>query len=568
MPQKYVEAYNAVLYPGSIPVFYFPYYRHDLSHNPNHFTFLAGDRSVFGPYLLSTYEYTVNDQLSGAVHADWRERRGFGTGPDFSLNLGQYGVATFKYYYTHDNNPSLDQVTNNTVIPQNRQRAYFAYQATPVTNLTIISQAAYLSDPFVTHDFFESEYQKDIQPNTFVDADKVWPNWSLDGMAQTQVDRYYETVERLPDVRLTGWRQEVFGTPLYYESQTSAGYYRRPFPTRTRRSQITKSARADTFHQVTLPETFFGWLNFTPRVGGRFTYYSPAEGPGATTTNEDRWVLNTGAELSFKASQTWPGIKNDFFELDGVRHIIEPSINYAYVPRPNVQPQDLPQYDYELSNSLELLPLDFPDYNAIDAIDAMNTVRFGLDNRLQTKRSGDIVDFLNWDVYADWRLRHDAGVTTFSDVYSELQARPRSWLTLTSLTRYDIASGRFNMAQDSITFQPNTIWNLTLGQFFLRDDPILGPGDDSFSTIFFYRLNENWGARIQENFDAKTGTWEEQDYTLYRDLRSWTAALTFRALDNVTTGHDYGVAMTFSFKAFPHYALGQDTVSAAPLVGY
>ena len=124
------------------------------------------------------------------------------------------------------------------------------------------------------------------------------------------------------------------------------------------------------------------------------------------------------------------------------------------------------------------------------------------------------------------------------------------------------------MAQDSITFQPNTIWNLTLGQFFLRDDPILGPGDDSFSTIFFYRLNENWGARIQENFDAKTGTWEEQDYTLYRDLRSWTAALTFRALDNVTTGHDYGVAMTFSFKAFPHYALGQDTVSAAPLVGY
>ena len=151
-------------------------------------------------------------------------------------------------------------------------------------------------------------------------------------------------------------------------------------------------------------------------MGGRFTYYSPAEGPGATTTNEDRWVLNTGAELSFKASQTWPGIKNDFFELDGVRHIIEPSINYAYVPRPNVQPQDLPQYDYELSNSLELLPLDFPDYNAIDAIDAMNTVRFGLDNRLQTKRSGDIVDFLNWDVYADWRLRHDAGVTTFSDV--------------------------------------------------------------------------------------------------------------------------------------------------------
>jgi lipopolysaccharide assembly outer membrane protein LptD (OstA) len=568
VPDQYIEARNAVLYLGDVPVFYFPYYHHNITETQNHFTFLPGYRGIFGPYLLSTYDYTLSKQLSGAIHADYREQRGFGTGPDFDFNFGNYGTGTASYYYTYDRRPDLDQVTNSAQIPHNRQRAYLAFQATPLTNLNIIGQAAYLSDPFVTHDFFETQYQKDIEPNTFADAEKMWPNWSFDTLVQGQLDPFYETVERLPEAQLTGWRQQIFGTPFFYESQSSAGYFRRQFADTNTVQTNYQAVRADTFHQITLPETFFGWLNVTPRVGGRFTYYGPASGPGATTTNEDRSMLNTGIEVSFKASQVWPEVRNDFFDVTGLRHIIQPSINYAYVPRPNVQPMDVPQFDSAQSNILQLAPLDFPDNNAIDALDSLNTIRFGLNNRLQTKRDSNVVDLVYWDVEADWRLRHDAGQTTFSDIYSTLELRPRSWLTIESQTRYDIGTGRFNLAEDSIILQPNSTWNLSLGQFFLRNDPVFGVGNDLFNATFFYRLNENWGARVQENFDAKTGTLQEQDYSIYRDLRSWTAALTFRALDNISTGHDYGVAVTFSFKAFPRFGLGQDTVNAGPLVGY
>ena len=171
-------------------------------------------------------------------------------------------------------------------------------------------------------------------------------------------------------------------------------------PTRTWPRQISSPAsyppgdfsatRADTFHQITLPETFFGWLNVTPRVGGRFTYYGAATGPGATNlTSEDRGVFNTGAEISFKASRVWEGAQSDFWDVGGLRHIIEPSINYVYIPQPNVLPSQVPQFDYELTNSLRMLPIDFPDYNAIDTINSQNTIRFGLDNRLQTKRNGE-----------------------------------------------------------------------------------------------------------------------------------------------------------------------------------
>ena len=68
--------------------------------------------------------------------------------------------------------------------------------------------------------------------------------------------------------------------------------------------------------------------------------------------------------------------------------------------------------------------------------------------------------------------------------------------------------------------------------------------------------------------DATSGTMQEQDYTIYRDLRSWTAALTFRALDNLTTGREYGVAISFSLKAFPRFGVGQDSVNVSPLIGY
>ena len=126
------------------------------------------------------------------------------------------------------------------------------------------------------------------------------------------------------------------------KARSSAGYYRRLFADTNLLGADFYGGRADSFQQITLPETFFGWLNVIPRAGGRFTYYSTATGPGATTTNEDRWVFNTGAEASTKASQTWPGVRNDFLQVDGLRHIVEPSVNYVYIPRPNVLPYQLP----------------------------------------------------------------------------------------------------------------------------------------------------------------------------------------------------------------------------------
>ena len=93
----------------------------------------------------------------------------------------------------------------------------------------------------------------------------------------------------------------------------------------------------------------------------------------------------------------------------------------------------LPQFDYQLP-SLRLLPIDLPDYNSIDSIQGENVFRFGLHNKLQTKREGQVVNLVDWNVYTDWHLHPNTNQTTFSDLYSDLTVKPRSWLTLESLT--------------------------------------------------------------------------------------------------------------------------------------
>jgi LPS-assembly protein len=567
VPGEYFVARNAYLYIGNVPVFYFPYYRRNLNENGNSFTFVPGYRSSFGAFLLTTYHWYLNDDVQGSIHADVREKRGFGAGPDFHLNFGDYGDALLKYYYTYDKNPALDG--SSLTLPNNRQRAFFNYTGMPATNLTINAQAAWWSDPLVTHDFFESEYRKDIQPKSYFDVEQAWQNWSLDALAEPRVNGFFENVERLPEVRLTGFPQQIFDTPLYYESQSSVGWYRHRFSDTNFTMEPYSASRADTFHQITLPETFFGWLNVTPRAGGRFTSYSQAEGPGATTTEENRTVFNTGADVSTKLSRTWPGVENHLLDLDGVRHIIEPSIDYVYVPSPSVPPGKLPQFDYELTNSLYMVPIDFPDYNAIDSIDSQNVIRYGFRNRLQTKRDGQVGDFVNWGIYTDWRIKPQHGQSTFSDMFSDLELKPTKHITLTSQTRFDIRDGRFNLARHAITFQPNSVWSWTVGHYFLRNEPQFGGiGADLITSTFYYRFNDNWGARISHQFDATSGTMQEQYYTLYRDLRSWTAGLTFRIEQNVGGSRDYTVAFTFSLKAFPRFGLGQDTVNSATLIGY
>jgi LPS-assembly protein len=589
---QYFEAHQATLYWGHVPVFYFPYYKRSLGQHPNNFQFEPGYRSIFGPYLLSSYNWYGNGMLDGTIHADLREERGAAVGPDLNFHMGNWGEAAFKYYYANDQHPNEDGITAPDV-GQNRQRGSFYYVVRPTSNFTAQVVAEYQSDPLVLRDFFESQYMTNVEPASYAEATQLWPNYTLDAFFQPRLVDFFETVERMPDIKLTGLPQQIAETPLYYQSESSVGYFERAFSTTNTLDVLETNttlnpfapgyiitnhpphdyagSRFDTFHQIRMPETFFGWLNVTPNVGGRLTYYGDVDGPSVHTNGQLRAVFNTGVDVSTKASRVYSGAESDLLDVHEIRHIIQPEVDYVYIPAPTRSPSQVPQYDYE-SPSLRLLPIEFPDFNDIDSIGRTDVVRLMLRNKLQTKRDSGVEDLINWALYTDWNLQPGTN-HPFTDFYSDFEFRPRSWVTLSSSLRYDMVSNRMHEAIQNLVIHPSPTWSFALGyDYLINNDPEFLtypgenlPGHNFFSASLYYRMNENWGAHIAEQYEAQYGGLQQQVYSIYRDLRSWTAALLFRVTQGPGQPSDFTVALTLSLKTFPRYSLGSDSDQAGSM---
>lgn len=551
---KHFVARNAVIYIGKIPVMYLPWLKASLARRGNRWSITPGYRSLHGGYLLSTYHYQALTNLSARLNLDYRTRRGLGGGPDLQYDLDRFGSGEIKSYYLRDKTPGKDAENNS--IAADRFRFRLSHRVPIRTNFTAKAVIDKLSDARIHPDFFESEHRRNTQPRSFLEIEQLGRNFSLSLLAQPRVNDFYERIERLPEIKLSAFRQQVGQLPLYYESESSAGYLGHRFANNA--TNDFHAARLDTWHQIVLPITFFNWLNVVPRSGGRYTYYT--ETHGGSLEEQRRGVFHVGMEANFRASRVYDAVTNRFWTIRDLRHIVQPSINYVYIPEPSTLPTMLPRFDGELP-SLWQLPLQFPDYNSIDSIDAQNVLRLGLRNKLQTKRGPNDAaqPFVDWNLFADWHINPRPAQT--SDLNSDLDLSPRDWMSFRSLIRYSLDEGDFRLANHQITLLPNDVWSLTFGHLYLRDElNYWGEGSNVFYNTFYYRFNENWGVRLSHQFEARDGTLEEQSYTVYRDFRSWTGAFSLRVRDERNGPQDYTLAAILSLKAFPRFGLGEDTL--------
>jgi LPS-assembly protein len=545
-----VTAKEATAIVGGVPVMYFPTYSKTLNEHKYYWTAIPGYRSTWGAFALGAYHQNWSTNVQTALELDFYSKRGPGIGPSVEYDLGRWGKGQGSFYYIHDREPGTDGFGQPN--PTNRERLAFSHQANPWDDFYATAALWQQGDPDIIRDFFQNEYRENTpQPLTYFEAEQLWKNFSLGVLVAPQVNSFQPAVERLPEVFLNGARQQLGPTPLYYDSRSSLGYYR--FSDGDYSSLSYEAFRADTFHQLTLPKTFFGFLNVIPRAGARYTHYGEPTGLDTITTPGNRWVFNTGGEVTWKASATWKDVDSGFWELNGLRHVVQPSFNYAYIPTPNLKPREVPQFDYRVP-SFELRPIEFPDDNSIDTLGYRNVIRLSLFNLLETKRSGGMQDFVNWQIYTDWNLdKQEALETNFSDVYSKLMFQPKSWLGFGSLMRMDVSTGRLDEFDNAIRLTPNDVWSWTLANRYLRADPeLLNDSSNTFFSTIGYRMNENWSVRMSHQFEAEFSTMQAQYYTLARDFRSWVGAITVQILDNGPNGIDWTVGVGFQLKASPN----------------
>ncbi len=167
--------------------------------------------------------------MRGDVELDLREKRGYAGGLDIQYYPSLKSDILLKTYYAQDN---LYSQTDPT-IPNAPAHGNFddrnVYDGVPFDNRYRVAYQHYLqfgnefsstadlnlwSDPWITRDFFQSEYQQENQPAQVVALNQYNSNFTISLLAEPQVNPFFETVERLPELSVETKQQPIFGTPI------------------------------------------------------------------------------------------------------------------------------------------------------------------------------------------------------------------------------------------------------------------------------------------------------------------------------------------------------------------
>lgn len=587
-PKDRIVFLNAMLYVGKTPVFWFPYLYQSLNEDQA-FTLTPGYKSGWGAFVLTSYTFPLADKWTGKLHLDLRSQRGVGVGFDSTLRFGRddRSWALFRSYYVDDAEPGTNKTgLSREPVDASRYRVALEGRIYVTDDIYATMDINKLSDRRFEEDFFESEFRLDPQPDAVLALTKWDPNYTITAIGRQQLNNFFDKTERLPEVVLDIKRQELFGSPIFYEGETGVGRFRRNFAKGSRFPDYDVT-RADSFHQLLYPQTYNGWLSFIPKVGLRGTYYSDTgrietettettletlldDGTTQTQTISSsmerlreggstfRGVANAGFESSFKFSREFDAVQSRTWGLDGLRHIVQPYTDFSFAYT-SEDPDDILQIDrFQRSNQLPLF--DFPQFTSTDSIDNWTVWRFGARNRFQTRRDNNTLNWLELDTYFNVNLdKPDFGNQafqdgTFSNVYNKVRWSPLPWVSLNLNTQLPLFDEGFTEVNSNVSFLVNRSLRLGLGQRYLSGNPFF-ENSNLVSIGGYYQLNENWGFSVQEEYEFDDSTLESQRYQIHRDLSSWVASLGLIVRDNRTGSSEYGILLTFTLKDFPAVSL-------------
>jgi len=625
---------NSVAYFGDVPFFWFPYlvqYQRD-THSSVEVS--GGSVSRLGLYALGAYRFAITDKLKGEVNVDYYSRRGWAGGAALSYETPGKGTdhpttaVNLRGWYINDRGYQIYEGTEErpAQAAPPRGRYWFPYSH----NTTIMkggnrtdsdrapafddpsfssrSQVNVLSDAYVTQDFFADQYIRDQQPNTYLDAMYQDPNFTVTANARTQINNLFQTQQQKPSAKIEFKRQFIPGTydkeeflrnpdghpGLAYEGESSVGYLATQWNQVSSLSDYT-AIRYDTYHQLLYPRQYFDWLNFTPRAGIRGTVYTRSNltptGQVQNTTQTNsltsanlsdtslfRYVFNMGADLSTKVHSTWNDVKEKAWAIDGLRHVMEPFVQFSYVPRPNVRPTEFAGFDNRV-NSTQSTPLNSTLYNSIDSIDQLLVVRPGIMNRVLTKRDGQPYELANWKLYGDYQPIRPTlpGLNTdfaqipetvnsdFPQIYNELNIMPVPWWTGTLGASTSVSGNGYNSINLGSRWQILPALEVGVGYSFLEQFAYVDALNNQVLTNTQtqvingnanYRLNESWFFNAGVTYSMNPDLLQQVNFGIYRDIGAWILGAAVANRQNQGSPSEFVALATLTLKAFPEMPLG------------
>lgn len=522
--QKAVARHVRVMI-GNVPIFYLPRYTQDLRDRRPRFVLIPGRSKDWGDFLLTRYNHYVNDNLSATVKLDYRVKLGLATGLDIDYNTGKWGEGVLKTYYTHQRQIESEHIwevfdaRDTPAVEKERYKAEWRHRWLIDKKTTAVAQIYKLSDATFLKDFFESEYRRDSNPDTYFLFSRVLPKGTLSFRTDLRANRFETKVERLPEFAYSLPPSEIAESGIYLQSDSVLTNLRRKEGSPSGLRQET--VRLNTDNEISYP-TKISFLEFRPYVGMENTYYSK-------TKNSDkdgavRGQLKTGARLSTKFYRSYDAAVDAWgMHINRLRHIITPSIEYRYTSDPTLKDADLDMYD------------------AIDTRSREHKYVFALENKIQTKRNNKTVELLRVLTDLDYRLKEDPLGEGFNIWSTDVDFRPTDWLTMYFDAQYDTRKDYLDTVNYDAYFKVTDDVSFGVGQRYSRDV------DSIMNFALDWKLNPKWRFHGDTRYDVDGGNEQETNLVLTRDLHSWEMDINY----NIARGEGVEILLVFRLKAFP-----------------
>jgi LPS-assembly protein len=612
-PDDKVTFKNLHLYAGDTPIFWLPYLSQPLD-SALGYHFIPGARSNWGAFLLNSYgimlggspnpETGENEDawLLSRWHFDLRTRRGVGTGVDLSDTRqdDNPNLTGLSLYYIND----LDPGESRTGLPRgfvNEDRYRLALQhRVPLeleqnaewrldANLNVLSDNHYLED------FNPERFRVDPNPDNTLGLFRRDDSTLFSLLGRFRANEFYRSDTRSPEIALDFARRPLFELPILHEGSASLSFVEeeigsatlsavRPLLTLpandpmvpillsqlpTYERQLVQTIRSlpagnpaipglteqlfspgynrfHTYQQLSMPTTLGDWLTLSPELGLGYSRYSDVSGPSKSI---DRTHLQAGVEASMKFTKNLGDVRDRNFGLDGLLHVIQPYTRFSHISTDDLDPL-FPAVDRE-TFSTRPQPLSVPNFTAIDSLRDWSIVRFGMRNKLITKRDNQNLDWLAMDTYMDAFITDPDYNRDFSNLYNDLRWNPLPWLGMSLETQFPVIAedSGFSEVAARARFMPNPDTEFTVGHRLLENHPVL-TDSHRIDVRAYTRLSENWGVGAFQLWELDDGTLEVQQYTLHRDFNHWVASMGITHRDN-RLEEEFGLIFSFTLKEFP-----------------
>jgi LPS-assembly protein len=357
---------------------------------------------------------------------------------------------------------------------RDRWSYYINQEATWASGVHLRSDIRRVSDPWYFRDFSSFNYYQEhaapAQDDRFRQVSfptdgslgsldstvRATRDWSLVNL--TALARYTDdfssssndaTLQKYPEVILTGFRRPLFSTPLQIEF--AAGY------DHLYRSQGQKGHLWELAPTLTLPFKLGSAVQVTPQVGFLGSLWERTDSEAGTGDRRgERGAVQFGSALSTEAHRIYD-TGGRFGEK--IRHGIQPEISYRYV-----------------TEDREPVP------GFLEPVPGQHSLSFALTNTLIARlreedgriRYREVMRFKLAQSYDIHEARRDPGATgkdsrPFGSVAIELDLSPVDALSLAARNRYNVNSGAWEQANYDLTLSDGRGNALAGGYRYTRD---------------------------------------------------------------------------------------------------